>query len=53
MIFNDPGRVAALTPAAPFGRGADGRPSVPAELLERMRRVTNDEAWGVVEGDHD
>ena len=53
MIFNDPGRVAALTPAAPFGRGADGRPSVPAELLERMRRVTNDEAWGVVERDHD
>ena len=26
---------------------------VPDEILERMRRVTNDEAWGVVEREHD
>ncbi len=52
MIFQDPERVAALTPANPFGRSADGRPRVPDEILERMRRVTNDEAWGVLERGH-
>lgn len=49
MVFRSPEQVAALTPAMPFGRGADGRPNVPADLLERMKLVTNDEAWGVLE----
>ena len=52
MVFRSPGQIAALTPANPFGRGADGRPSVPADLLERMKLVTNDEAWGVLERGH-
>ena len=45
MIFNNPERVASLTPLYPFDRLADGRPAVPDEILERMRKVTNDEAW--------
>ncbi|MGH2618674.1 MAG: RraA family protein, partial [Thermomicrobiales bacterium] len=49
MIFNSPERVAALTPLSQYERFADGRPRVPDEILERMRLVTNDEAWGVVE----
>ncbi len=52
MIFQTPERVAALTPTTPFERGADGRPRVPDGILERMRRVTNDEAWGVLEKKH-
>ncbi len=52
MIFNDPQRVASLTPANPFGRLDDGRPATPDDLLERLALVTNDEAWGVVEKRH-
>ena len=52
MIFNSPERIAALTPLNPFDRAADGRPRVPDDLLERMKRVTNDEAWGVLERKH-
>ena len=53
MIFNTPERVAALTPLATDERLPDGRPRVPDGILERMRLVTNDEAWGVVERGHD
>ena len=53
MIFNSPERIAALTPLNQYERFADGRPRVPDEILERMRYVTNDEAWGVVEREHD
>jgi 4-hydroxy-4-methyl-2-oxoglutarate aldolase len=53
VIFNSPERIAALTPLNQYERFADGRPRVPDEILERMRRVTNDEAWGVVEREHD
>ena len=53
MIFNSPERIAALTPLNQYERFADGRPRVPDEILERMRYVTNDEAWEVVEREHD
>ena len=52
MIFSSPERVAALTRLSPFDRSADGRPRVPDDILERMRQVTNDEAWGVLEKTH-
>ena len=52
MIFNSPERIAALTPLNLFERSADGRPRVPDSILQRMREVTNDEAWGVVERGH-
>jgi regulator of RNase E activity RraA len=53
MIFNSPERVAALTPQNPYERFADGRPRVPDDIVERMRLVTNDEAWGVLERGHE
>ncbi|MEJ7838902.1 MAG: hypothetical protein WKF81_08805 [Thermomicrobiales bacterium] len=52
MIFNDPDRIEALTPNNPYDRSADGRPHVPDDLLERLKLVTNDEAWGVLERGH-
>ncbi|MEC8636338.1 MAG: RraA family protein, partial [Bacteroidota bacterium] len=35
-------------------RFGDGRPKVPADILERMKKVTIEEAWGVLrnEGFH-
>jgi regulator of RNase E activity RraA len=38
----------ALTSLNPFERFADGRPKVPDDLIERMRLVTTEEAWGVL-----
>jgi len=52
MIFNDPERIRALTPLNPFERSADGRPKAPDDLLERLKLVTNDEVWGVLERGH-
>ena len=37
-----------LTSLNPFERFADGRPRVPDDLLERMKLVTTEEAWGVL-----
>lgn len=52
MLFNDRDRIAALTPRNPYERSADGRPHVPDDLLERLKLVTNDEAWQVLERGH-
>ena len=49
MIFNTPERVAGLTPGWTGERSADGRPRVSDDIVERMKLVTNDEAWGVLE----
>ena len=38
----------ALTSLNPFERFPDGRPRVPDDLLERMKLVTTEEAWGVL-----
>lgn len=53
MIFNSPKRIEALTPNSPFGRREDGRPDTPDDLIERLKLVTNEEAWGVLERRHD
>ncbi len=37
-----------LTKPNPFDRFADGRPCVPDDVLERMKRVTTEQAWGVL-----
>ena len=37
-----------LTRLNPFDRFPDGRPRVPDDILERMRLVTTEEAWGVL-----
>ncbi len=38
----------ALTADNPFERFADGRPKVPDDLIERMKLVTTEEAWGTL-----
>jgi regulator of RNase E activity RraA len=48
--FSHPEDVIAITPDNPFGRTDDGRPKVPDDLLERMKLVTIEEAWGVMMG---
>jgi regulator of RNase E activity RraA len=37
-----------LTHLNPFERFPDGRPRVPDDLLERLKRVTTEQAWGVL-----
>ena len=39
-----------LTPEWAGERFADGRPKVPDDILERMKRVTLEEAWAVLRG---
>ena len=43
-----PDDLIALTSLNPFERFPDGRPRVPDHLLERMKLVTTEEAWGVM-----
>lgn len=52
MVFNTPEGIAALTANNPFDRLPDGRPHVPDDLLERMKLVTTEEAWAVLERRH-
>ena len=46
-----PDELSEYTPDWTGDRAADGRPWVADELLERMRRVTITQAWGVLRGD--
>ena len=48
--FFTPQDVIAYTPDWHGERFADGRPKVPDSILDRMKRVTLEEAWAVVEG---
>ena len=41
-----------LTPLWKGERFADGRPKVPDAILNRMKRVTLEEAWAVLKGDN-
>ena len=41
-------RIIDLTPQNSYDRFPDGRPKVPDEILKRMRDVTTEEAWGVL-----
>lgn len=52
MVFNTLEGITALTGKNPFERFPDGRPRVPDDLIERMRLVTSEEAWGVLEPRH-
>lgn len=48
-IVNPPEAVKELTRLSQFDRLPDGRPHVPDEMLERMKRVTNEQAWAVLD----
>jgi regulator of RNase E activity RraA len=43
-------RITELTSLYQGGRFRDGRPHVPDDLVERMKKVTTEEAWGVLQG---
>jgi 4-hydroxy-4-methyl-2-oxoglutarate aldolase len=47
-IFARAEDVIALTPNNPFDRYPDGRPRIPDDLIERLKLVTTEEAWGTM-----
>ena len=48
-IVNPVENIIALTPQNPFDRFPDGRPHVPDELLERMKQITSEQAWSILD----
>ena len=50
MFFNDPEYIKKLTPNWTGERLPDGRPMVPESVLERLRNITFEEAWGPLWG---
>jgi 4-hydroxy-4-methyl-2-oxoglutarate aldolase len=50
-LIKAPEEIAELTPLNPYGRSEDGRPKVPDELIDRLRKyATTEHAWAVLEG---
>ncbi len=49
MIFNSRDRIETITPLWTGDRMDDGRPRVADDIIDRMKLVTNDEAWAVLE----
>jgi regulator of RNase E activity RraA len=47
-IVNPSETIIELTKLNPFDRSDDGRPYVPDNLIERLKLVTAEEAWGVL-----
>ena len=47
MELNSPERIGEITSRFEGERTEDGRPHVPGDILERMLKVTTEEAWGV------
>jgi 4-hydroxy-4-methyl-2-oxoglutarate aldolase len=43
-----PEQIKALTPEWKGERSADGRPHVPDKLLQRLKAVALEEAWGIL-----
>jgi len=52
MRFDAREDIIALTPLNPYDRFDDGRPKVPDELLEELKKVTAEEAWAVLDKEH-
>lgn len=48
MRFSARDDIVSLTPLNPFDRFDDGRPRVPDDLIERVKLVSLEEAWGVL-----
>lgn len=49
MQFRNPSDVIQLTPQWSGERPRDGRPRVPDDILQRMAKVSTEEAWSVIE----
>ena len=43
-----PDQMVHFTPENPFDRFPDGRPKVPDELLEKVKGLSVEEAWGTL-----
>lgn len=48
-IVNPADSIIAMTPGNPFDRTPDGRPRVPDDLLERMKLITSEQAWAILD----
>jgi 4-hydroxy-4-methyl-2-oxoglutarate aldolase len=48
-IVNPPEMIRAITGLNPFERFPDGRPRVPDDLLERMKAISSEEAWSILD----
>lgn len=48
--LNAPSKIKSITSAYTGPRFRDGRPKVDSDIVERMQRVTIEEAWGVLMG---
>lgn len=48
QVSSSPEQIKALTPEWKGERAADGRPHVPDKLLERLKGVALEEAWGIL-----
>jgi 4-hydroxy-4-methyl-2-oxoglutarate aldolase len=48
-IVNPRENIVDLTPLNPFDRSPDGRPYVPDDLLERMKSITSEQAWSILD----
>jgi 4-hydroxy-4-methyl-2-oxoglutarate aldolase len=48
-VFNSPENVTALTPLWRSARLPDGRPHVPDDLLERLKAITSEQAWHILD----
>ncbi len=49
QIVNPPDNIISMTPLNPFDRDAFGRPYVPDDLLERMKAITSEQAWAILD----
>ncbi|HEY0612480.1 MAG TPA: RraA family protein [Chitinophaga sp.] len=48
QVALSPDQIKALTPAWKGERSADGRPKVPDALLQRLKNISIEEAWGIL-----
>lgn len=48
-IVNPADAIRQITALNPFDRFPDGRPHVPDDLLERMKNITSEEAWSILD----
>ena len=48
-IVSPPEAIRQITPLNPFDRFPDGRPRVPDDLLARMKTITSEEAWAILD----
>jgi regulator of RNase E activity RraA len=47
-LINPPESIIEMTRLSQFDRFPDGRPHVPDDIIERMKKVTTEQAWGVL-----